>query len=134
MSATPARASSRGASSKEDELHDSSAGQLPVDVHQTPSEIVIRAFVAGVRPDELSISISREMVEIQRSMLRDAVAAGQLGPGADSEEAVHLLGSLICGVCTMAMANEPGATFGAGRFTPVFPRLLALLPALYPPD
>lgn len=39
-------------------------GQLPVDVHQTPNEIVIRAFVAGVRPDELSLSISRDMVEI----------------------------------------------------------------------
>jgi HSP20 family molecular chaperone IbpA len=39
-------------------------GQLPVDVHQTASDIIIRAFVAGVRPDELSISISRDMVEI----------------------------------------------------------------------
>ncbi|MFI5260474.1 MAG: Hsp20/alpha crystallin family protein [Candidatus Paceibacteria bacterium] len=41
------------------------SGQLPVDVHQTPNEIVIRAFVAGVRPDELNISISRDMVEIE---------------------------------------------------------------------
>lgn len=41
------------------------SGQLPVDVHQTVSDIVIRAFVAGVRPDELSISISRDMVEIE---------------------------------------------------------------------
>ena len=41
-----------------------SEGQLPVDVHQTPSDIIIRAFVAGVRPDELNISISRDMVEI----------------------------------------------------------------------
>ncbi len=41
-----------------------SEGQLPVDVHQTASEIVIRAFVAGVRPDELGISISRDRVEI----------------------------------------------------------------------
>jgi len=40
-------------------------GQLPVDVHQTGSDIVIRAFVAGVRPDELGISISRDMVEIE---------------------------------------------------------------------
>jgi len=40
-------------------------GQLPVDVHQTASDIIIRAFVAGVRPDELSISISRDMVEIE---------------------------------------------------------------------
>lgn len=39
-------------------------GQLPVDVHQTASDIIIRAFVAGIRPDELNISISRDMVEI----------------------------------------------------------------------
>ncbi len=42
-------------------------GQLPVDVYQTQNEIVIRAFVAGVRPDELSVSISRDMVEIEGS-------------------------------------------------------------------
>lgn len=40
-------------------------GQLPVDIHQTADDIIIRAFVAGVRPDELNISISRDMVEIE---------------------------------------------------------------------
>ena len=40
-------------------------GQLPVDVYQTPNDIVIRAFVAGVRPDELNISITRDMVVIE---------------------------------------------------------------------
>ncbi len=40
-------------------------GQLPVDVFQTQSEIIIRAFVAGVRPDEVSVSISRDMVVIE---------------------------------------------------------------------
>ena len=44
-------------------------GQLPVDVHQTPGDIIIRAFVAGVRPDELNISISRDMVEIEGSRM-----------------------------------------------------------------
>ena len=39
-------------------------GNSPVDVHQTAGDIIIRAFVAGVRPDELNISISRDMVEI----------------------------------------------------------------------
>ncbi|MGE5541336.1 MAG: Hsp20/alpha crystallin family protein [Bacillota bacterium] len=49
--------------------HDEPAaeGELPVDVYQTPNEIVIRAFVAGVRPDELNVSISRDMVELQGS-------------------------------------------------------------------
>lgn len=40
-------------------------GQLPVDVYQTPSEIVIRTFIAGVRADEINLSISRDMVVIE---------------------------------------------------------------------
>jgi HSP20 family molecular chaperone IbpA len=38
--------------------------QLTVDVYQTDSEIVIKALVAGVRPEELDISITRDMVTI----------------------------------------------------------------------
>lgn len=49
---------------------DAAAGQLPVDVYQTPSEIVIRTFIAGVRPDDMNVSISRDMVVIEGS--RDA--------------------------------------------------------------
>ncbi len=50
-------------------------GQLPVDVHQTQSDIVIRTFVAGVRPDELNISINRDMVEIEGArMEREQIA------------------------------------------------------------
>lgn len=53
-----------------------SEGQLPVDVYQTVSDIVIRAFVAGVRPDELNISISRDMVEIEGSRMEREQVAG----------------------------------------------------------
>ncbi len=51
-------------------------GQLPVDVHQTTSDIVVRAFVAGVRPDELSISISRDRVEIEGSRMEREQVSG----------------------------------------------------------
>jgi HSP20 family molecular chaperone IbpA len=44
-----------------------SEGQLPVDVYQTPNEIVIRTFIAAVRPDEMNVSISRDMVVIEGS-------------------------------------------------------------------
>jgi HSP20 family protein len=55
----------------------SAEGQLPVDVHQTQTEIVVRAFVAGVRPDELNISISRDRVEIEGSRTeREQVSGG----------------------------------------------------------
>jgi HSP20 family molecular chaperone IbpA len=51
-------------------------GQLPVDVHQTAGEIVIRAFVAGVRPDELNLSIGRDMVEIEGSRMERSQVSG----------------------------------------------------------
>ena len=39
--------------------------QLTVDVYQTPEEIIIRTMVAGVQPEDLNISISRDMVTIK---------------------------------------------------------------------
>lgn len=42
-------------------------GHLPVDMYQTSNDIVIRTFVAGVRPDELNVSISRDMVVVEGS-------------------------------------------------------------------
>ncbi|MBL7045506.1 MAG: Hsp20/alpha crystallin family protein [Parcubacteria group bacterium] len=40
-------------------------GQLSVDVYQTPEHIIIRAVVAGVRPDHLDVSITRDMITIR---------------------------------------------------------------------
>ncbi|MEK7510946.1 MAG: Hsp20/alpha crystallin family protein [Patescibacteria group bacterium] len=48
-------------------VEEETEGQLPVDVYQTPNEIVIRTFVAGVRADDLNVSISRDMVVIEGS-------------------------------------------------------------------
>ena len=44
-------------------------GELAVDVYQTPDAIVIKAFIAGVQPNSVDISLTREMVTIsgQRS-------------------------------------------------------------------
>ncbi len=40
-------------------------GELTIDVYQTPSEIVIKSMVAGVKPEDLDISITRDMVVIK---------------------------------------------------------------------
>ncbi|MBI3573753.1 Hsp20/alpha crystallin family protein [Candidatus Kaiserbacteria bacterium] len=48
------------------QLHDEpGAAQLTVDVYQTPSDIIIRALVAGVKPEDLDIAITRDMVTIK---------------------------------------------------------------------
>lgn len=81
--ATPSRKETsgraNGSAARTSALDDSASGdegQLPVDVHQTGGDIVIRAFVAGVRPDELNISISRDMVEISGSRMEREQTAG----------------------------------------------------------
>lgn len=81
-------------------------------------------------PDAFAPSI--EMVDVQRAAIAQAIAAGQLGP-ADVDEVVYLVSTFLVGVLSQAMANEPELDWGQGRFTPLFPRLMALLPALYPP-
>jgi len=44
---------------------DDAEGQLAVDVHQDESEIIVRAFIAGVKPENLDIVITREMVTVK---------------------------------------------------------------------
>jgi HSP20 family protein len=46
---------------------DEPEGQLPVDMFDGGNQLIIRAFVAGVRPDEINVSIARDKVEIQGS-------------------------------------------------------------------
>lgn len=40
-------------------------GELNVDVYQNQNEIVLKTMVAGVRPEDLDVAISRDMVTIK---------------------------------------------------------------------
>ncbi len=42
-------------------------GELTVDVYQTSDDIMIKTIVAGVKPEDLDISITRDMVTIRGS-------------------------------------------------------------------
>src|SRR5207237_7415169 len=63
--------------------------------------------VPSFEPSAEAFAPSVEMVALQRAAMADAVAAGQLGPEADSEEAVSLVSTLIVGVRSQAIAHEP---------------------------
>ena len=45
-------------------------GQLSIDVYQTPGEIIIKSTIAGVKPEDIDISINNDMLTIRghRSM------------------------------------------------------------------
>ncbi len=47
------------------EIDEAPEGELSVDVYQTNDSIVIQAMVAGVSSDDLTVSVTREMVTIK---------------------------------------------------------------------
>ncbi len=52
-------------------------GQLTVDVYETANDIVIKTMVAGVKPDDLDISITREMVTIKGKREEDRTVSSE---------------------------------------------------------
>jgi HSP20 family molecular chaperone IbpA len=61
---TPSAPGAKRALAVETEPEDE-AGELAVDVYQTPTHIIIKAMIAGVRPEDLDVSITRDMVTIR---------------------------------------------------------------------
>ncbi len=101
--------------------------------HRAIAQLMFWRPVPNFEPSAEALAPSAQMVALQRAAMADAVAAGQLGPEADSDEAIDLVSTLITGVLSQAIANEPGLGWGEGRFTTQFPRLMKLLTAAYPP-
>jgi HSP20 family protein len=65
---TPAPVADKPATSvvidNEDEGGDSE-GQLTIDVYQTDDEVIIKSTIAGVKPEDLDVSINNDMVTIK---------------------------------------------------------------------
>ena len=57
--------SSNESDEESEELICETEGQLAIDMFQTPSEIIIKTMVAGTKPDDLDINITRDMVTIK---------------------------------------------------------------------
>ena len=55
----------RNLSGEAESLEEPADGELSVDVYQTPSHIVVKAMIAGVRPEDLDVTITRDMVTIR---------------------------------------------------------------------
>lgn len=108
------------------------SGRWALD-HPALAQLLFWRPVPSFEPSPKAMAPSVEMVRLERHALADAAAMGQLGPAADSDEALWLTSVLVSGVVGQAMANEPGTPWGEGRFSPLLPKLLGTLAALYPP-
>jgi AcrR family transcriptional regulator len=107
------------------------SGQWLLD-HRALAQLLFWRPVPKFEPTPEAFAPAIEMVAIQRTQLAHAVARGEVGAAADSEEAMYLISTLIMGVLSQTMANEPELPWGEGRFTPLFPTLMALFTAAYP--
>ena len=56
---------------------ETSEGELTVDMYQTPNEIIIQTMIAGVKPEELDVTINREMVTIKGKRERDRILSDE---------------------------------------------------------
>jgi AcrR family transcriptional regulator len=101
--------------------------------HPAEAQLLWWRPVPSFEPSPEAFEPSREMVQLQRSALSEAVAREELGPGALEEDAVYAVSILIAGIIGQAIANDPHAPWGEDRFSRWFDRLFSLLPALHPP-
>jgi len=95
-------------------IEEEEVGELPVDVYETQNEIIIQTLIAGVLPENLSISITRDMViisgkrEANKAVPHDAYSIRELYWGSfertvelpeeveiDSSEAIERHGMLM---------------------------------------
>ncbi len=50
---------------------DDSEGQLTIDVYQTDDDVIIKSTIAGVKPEDLDVSINNDMVTIRGERKQD---------------------------------------------------------------
>jgi HSP20 family protein len=50
---------------------ESNEGQLTIDVYQTDSDVVIKSTIAGVKPEDLDVSINNDMLTIRGERKND---------------------------------------------------------------
>ena len=90
--------------------------------------------VPGFEPSPDAFAPSIEMVDLFRTALRAAVAAGQLGPAAAEEDALLLLSVLAAGTTSQYMANEPGQSWAESRYLNLAQPALDMFESAYGPD
>jgi AcrR family transcriptional regulator len=101
--------------------------------HPVIAQLMFWRPVPGFEPSPESFAPAVAQVHLMQDMIGEAVAAGALAPAAATEDGFALFTVWVSGVVSQQLANEPDATFEAGRFTRLFDRafdayLLAFTP------
>lgn len=60
-----------------EEIPPEEEAQLTIDMHQTSDEIIIEAMVAGVKPEDLDVSITQDMVTLKGKRSKSTSMSGE---------------------------------------------------------
>ena len=97
------------------------------------SQLLFWRTVPGFEPSPEAYAPAVEAIADLRQHLDRAVDAGRLTPDAASEEGVALYTSMLAGLLSQQMANEPDAAFESGRYTSLIPTVLDMFIEHYRP-
>lgn len=97
------------------------------------SQLLFWRTVPGFGPSPESFAPAAALVNELRSRLRVAVEAGQLAPEAAGDDGVAIFTSLVSGVVSQQLANDPDASYEQGRFIRLYPTVLDMFIAWYAP-
>ncbi len=53
------------------EIFDEAEGELAIDVYQTPSAFIVESTIAGVKPEDIDISLTPESITIKGSRVKE---------------------------------------------------------------
>jgi AcrR family transcriptional regulator len=97
------------------------------------SQLLFLRTVPGFAPSPESFAPALAQLDDLRSRLRAAVEARRLAPEAADDEGVALYTSLVSGVVSQQLANEPDTSYEQGRFIRLVPTVLDMFIAWYTP-
>lgn len=101
--------------------------------NQALAQLLFWRPVPGFTPTPEAYAPAVEVDDHMRSLVLAAVERGELHPDAVGQEGLDLCSSMIAGMVSQQLSNEPEAAFDDGRFTRLVRRIPELLVAVYPP-
>jgi AcrR family transcriptional regulator len=101
--------------------------------HQVYSQLLFWRTIPGFEPSPEAFAPAIDSMQDLRDVLQTQVEAGHLHPDGASDEGAALYSSLIAGLLSQQMANEPDVSFEDGRFSRLLPAVLEMFYQRYAP-
>jgi AcrR family transcriptional regulator len=101
--------------------------------HQVYAQLLFWRTIPGFEPSPEAFAAAEDSLQDLRVHLQATIDAGLLHPDAVSPDGIALYTSLMAGLLSQQMANEPHASFEDGRFIKLLPDVLEMFYQRYAP-